>query len=142
MDQAKMGDTVRVNYKGQLADGTVFDSTAEREPMQFTIGQGQVIHGFEQAVIGMAPGERKASRVPPEAAYGPYREEQVIEVPRAQIPAHLDPQIGQSLQLREPGKEPVVVQVKEMDEARVLLDANHPLAGKELAFEIEMVAIV
>jgi len=141
MSQAKIGDTVKVNYTGQLQDGTVFDSTANREPLEFTLGQGQVIPGFEQAVVGMAPGESKTEAVPADAAYGPYNEQRLINVPRAQIPPDLNPQIGQNLELREEGKQPLVVRVKEMDEAHVTLDANHPLAGKDLSFEIELVEI-
>ncbi|HDH96842.1 MAG TPA: peptidylprolyl isomerase [Proteobacteria bacterium] len=142
MAQAKEGDTVRVHYTGKLEDGTVFDSSVEREPLEFTIGEGQIIPGFEQAVIGMQPGEKKTVDVPPEKAYGPHREELVLEVERAKFPEHIDPQVGQQLQIPQPYGQAVIVTVTDVSETSVTLDANHPLAGKNLTFDIELIEIV
>lgn len=142
MIQAKPGDTVKIHYTGKLEDGTVFDTSANREPLEFTLNQGQVIPGFEQAVLGMAPGESKTQKIPMEEAYGPYREEMVIEVSRQQLPADLEPEVGQQLQVQQPNGQAVPVFVTEVTDATVTLDANHPLAGEDLTFDIELVEIV
>jgi len=141
MPEAKQNDTVRVHYTGRLDDGSVFDSSLEREPIEFTIGEGHVIPGFEQAVVGMNPGETKTVRILSDDAYGPYREDMVLTVERSQFPPDIEPTVGQALQVQQSNGEPVVVTVSEVSEASVKLDANHPLAGKDLTFEIQLVEI-
>lgn len=139
--QAKSGDTVRVHYTGRLTDGTVFDSSAQREPLQFTLGQGEIIPGFEQAVEGMSPGDSKTEEIPMDQAYGPYREDMVLQVNRQQMPAEISPQVGQQLQIRQPTGQLVPVTITEVDDGQVTLDANHPLAGQTLVFDIQLVEI-
>ncbi len=138
MAQAKTGDTVKVHYTGKLDNGTVFDSSAYREPLEFTIGEGQLIADFEQAVIDMNPGESKTIKIPYDNAYGPHREEMLIVVDRSQFPGDLEPKIDQKLQVRHPDGEESVATVVDVNEANVTLDANHPLAGKDLTFEIQL----
>lgn len=141
MLQAKPGDTVKIHYTGKLDDGTVFDSSDNREPLEFTINEGQVIPGFEQAVVGMTPGESKTEKIPMHQAYGPHREEMVLEVSREQIPPDLQPEVGQQLQIQQPNGQPVAVFVTDVTDAKVTLDANHPLAGEDLTFDIHLVEI-
>ena len=142
MGKAKQGDKVKVHYKGFLEDGTVFDSSLDHDPLEFTIGNGEIIPGFEKAVIGMDVGERKTVDIPPEDAYGEYNEMARLEVPRANLPDHINPEIGMMLQLTTPQNTQVLVRVTDMDDENVVLDANHPLAGKNLKFEIELVDVV
>jgi len=141
MSEAKQFDTVRVHYTGRLDDGSIFDSSRGREPIEFTIGGGQVIPGFEQAVVGMNPGEEKTVRIPSDEAYGPYRDEMVLTVQRDQFPPDIDPQVGQALQVQQSNGESLIVTVSEVSETAVKLDANHPLAGQDLTFDIELVEI-
>jgi peptidylprolyl isomerase len=141
MTTVKQGDTVHIHYTGTLEDGEVFDSSAGREPLSFTIGSGQVIPGFEEAIMGMAVNEKKNVTIPVDKAYGPRNEELVLTVPREQVPPDLNPEVGQKLQMQGPGNSPVVVEVTEVAEAHIRLDANPPLAGKELIFDIELVRI-
>lgn len=141
MNQAQLGDSVSIHYTGKLKDGTVFDSSRDRDPLQFDLGGGQVIPGFESAVVGMAPGESKTEVIPPEQAYGAHQTEMVMVVEREQIPADIPLDLGQQLQLRGPAGELVPVLVTELSEAAVTLDANHPLAGETLIFDIELVGI-
>ena len=141
MVQAKPGDTVKIHYTGKLDDGTVFDSSVNREPLEFTLSGGQVIPGFDQAVVGMSPGETKTQKIPMDQAYGPYREEMVVEISRQQMPPDMQPEIGQQLQIQQPDGQSVPVMVTEVTDATVTLDANHPLAGEDLTFEIELVDI-
>jgi len=142
MEKAKAGDTVRVHYTGKLEDGTVFDTSAQRDPLEFTIGERGVIPGFEQAVVGMAAGDRKTVQLPPERAYGGHRSELVFEVERGDLPPDLEPEVGQQLEYREPDGESVPLTVTDVSESTVTLDANHPLAGEELTFDLELVDIV
>ncbi len=142
MVQAKAGDTVRVHYSGFLDDGTVFDSSLDREPFEFTLGQGMVIPGFEDAVVGMDVGETKTVNIPSERAYGPYRDELLVSVERSQVPPNIEPDLGMELQIRTPEGTVTNVTITEMDEESITLDANHPLAGKDLIFEIKLVEIV
>ena len=141
MTQAKPGDTVTVHYTGKLEDGTVFDSSVGRDPLQFSIGGGNIIPGFEQAVIGMSPGESKTETIGSEQAYGPYYEEMVLVVDRQQMPTELSIQIGQQLQIRQPSGQTIPVIITDVSDGEVTLDANHPLAGDNLTFEIQLVAI-
>lgn len=141
MTQAKKGDGVKIHYTGTLADGTVFDSSASRDPLDFTLGSGQVIPGFEEAVLGMAIGDKKTVTIPSQKAYGEKNEDMVIEVPKNQVPPDLDPEVGQKLQMGGPNGELIVVTVVEVNDEVVTLDANPPLAGKDLTFELELVAI-
>ncbi len=141
MVEAKSGDTVKVHYTVTLEDGTVFETSVEGVPLEFTIGQGQVIPGFEQAVIGMKNGDLKTINIPADQAYGPYRDDLVLVIERGQLPEDLDPEVGQQLQMTQADGEVVRVMVSDVSEATVTIDANHPLAGKDLTFEIELIEI-
>ncbi|MGZ5443794.1 MAG: FKBP-type peptidyl-prolyl cis-trans isomerase [Thermoanaerobaculia bacterium] len=141
MQQAKRGDTVHVHYRGTLDDGTEFDSSSSSDPIVFTIGSGQVIPGFETAVEGMATGEKKTERIEAENAYGDRREELVFTVRREQMPDGADVEVGDMLRVGFPDGSNAAVQVAAIDEQSVTLDANHPLAGKDLTFELELVSI-
>ena len=140
--QAKDGDTVRVHYTGKLHDGTVFDSSLDREPIEFVIGSGEIIPAFEQAVVGMEQGEKKTIQVPSDEAYGPRRDDLMLRVGHEQFPPDLKPHIGQQLEMVQANGQSLIVTVAEIDEEGVTLDANHPLAGKDLIFEIELVEVV
>ncbi|RKY72310.1 MAG: peptidylprolyl isomerase [Candidatus Latescibacterota bacterium] len=142
MTQAKKGDTVRVHYTGMLEDGTVFDTSLGREPLEFTIGESEIIPGFEDGVIGMQPGETKTFKVASERAFGPHREELVITMDRDQFPPHLHPEVGKEYQMRQPDGNLVPVRVVEVSEETVTLDANHPLAGKDLIFEVQLLEVL
>lgn len=141
MTEAKNGDSVKIHYTGKLEDGTVFDSSAGRDPLEFTLGDGQVIPGFEEAVLGMRAGESKNVLIPADKAYGERNEELVMEVPRNQVPPDLDPELGQKLQMGGPNGELVVVTVVGLTEEVIILDVNPPLAGKNLVFDLELVAV-
>ncbi len=141
MSQAKNGDSVKIHYTGTLEDGTVFDSSAGRDPLVFTVGGGQVIVGFEEAVLGMIVGDRKKVFIPADKAYGEKNEDLVMEVSRDQVPPDLEPEVGQKLQMGGANGELLVVTVVEVNEAVIILDANPPLAGKDLIFDLELVAI-
>lgn len=140
--RAAQGDTVRVHYTGKLDDGTVFDSSRDGEPLEFTLGTGQVIPGFESAVLGLAVGESRSARLSPEDAYGERDDDMMLEVGRDMLPAGLDPKVGEMLTMQEPGGNVVQVVVAEVGPEAIVLDANHPLAGKPLTFELELVEIV
>jgi peptidylprolyl isomerase len=142
MANAKNGDTVKVHYTGKLEDGTVFDSSVDREPLQFTLGRGEVIPGFEEVVVGMQPDESKSATLPADKAYGPHRPEMVVTVEKERFPDDLEPEVGQQLQMRQAEGQTIVVAVTEVSESSVTLDANHPLAGKDLTFDIQLVEIV
>lgn len=142
MAEAKQGDTVQVHYTGKLEDGTVFDSSRERGPVQFTIGRGQVITGFEQAIIGMNAGEFKTVKIPVGLAYGPRRDEMVVTMNRSQLPQGLEPQLGQRLEITQTDDKVLLVTITSVNESTLTIDANHPLAGKELTFDFELVGIV
>lgn len=142
MTQAKYGDTVVVHYTGKLQDGTVFDTSLDREPLEFTIGDGQIIPSFEQAVVGMSPGESKTIKIPAEKAYGPHRREMVAVVDRDQFPPDAELKIGQRFKVNRTDGQTTTVLVTDVSKSSVTLDANHPLAGKELIFDIQLVDIV
>lgn len=141
MAQAATGDTVKVHYTGTLDDGTVFDSSVEKEPLQFIIGGGQLIPDFEKAVIGMEAGESKTFHVTSGDAYGPHQKEMVVVVDREDVPENIDPQPGQRLQIRRQDGSAFVVLVTDVSENDITLDGNHPLAGKDLNFEIQLIEI-
>jgi peptidylprolyl isomerase len=138
---AHVGDTVQVHYTGTLEDGTVFDTSVGREPLGFTLGAGQMIPGFEQGVLGMKLGESKTVTIPPEQAYGPYYEDRVWVVDRAQLPPGLEPEVGQQLQAGDAQGQSIIVTVTDVSETTITVDANHRLAGKTLIFEIQLVSI-
>ncbi|MCP5104376.1 MAG: peptidylprolyl isomerase [bacterium] len=142
MTKAKDGDKVKVNYSGKFKEGTVFDSSEGSEPLEFQLGQGQLIPGFEKTVIGMAPGESRTVDIPSDQAYGPYREELTQQVPRKQLPEDMELQVGQRLQIGPDEGQPMVVEITAVSDTAVTLDGNHPLAGKDLVFDIELVEIM
>jgi len=142
MGHATHGDTVKVHYRGKLHDGSVFDETSDREPLQFTIGEGQVIPGFEEAVVGMNPGDSKTTELPAEKAFGPYLEERVVEVPKDRLARwEPEPTVGERVPIPQPEGPPIAVTVTEVTESNVTVDFNHPLAGEELTIDIELVEI-
>ena len=141
MTEAKEGNTVKVHYTGKLDDGSVFDSSVGGEPLEFTIGQGQMIPGFERGVVGMAQGETRTVIIAADQAYGVHRPEGVFEVDRSEIPASIPLEVGMQLQATSAGGRPAQMTVIELSDDKVKLDANHPLAGKDLTFEIEVVEI-
>lgn len=141
MQQAKRGDTVSIHYRGTLQDGTEFDSSAGSDPIRFTIGAGEVIPGFEQAVEGMSAGEKKTTTIEAGDAYGERRDELVFKVDRQQMPEDVEVEVGDMLQVGFPDGSTTAVQVAEIGDGGVTLDANHPLAGKDLTFELELVSI-
>lgn len=140
MAAARAGDTVRIHYTGRLDDGSVFDSSEGREPLEFAVGSGQVIPGFDNAVSGMEEGQQKRVTIPADEAYGPRREELVLTVERSQLPDDMSPQLGEQYQMSQAGQT-VVLTVTDVSEDAVELDANHPLAGENLTFDIQLVGI-
>jgi len=141
MAQAKNGDTVTVHYTGRLENGTVFDSSANRDPLQFTLGEGLLIPGFEQAVLGMSLGESKTVEVSADQAYGPHQDEMVVEIDRQEFPPHFQPEVGQQLQIPQSDGRVTRLIVTDVSEQKVTLDANHPLAGRDLTFDIHLLEI-
>jgi peptidylprolyl isomerase len=141
MSAAKKGDTVAVHYTGTLGDGTVFDSSRERQPLEFQLGSGQVIPGFDAAVEGLEQGQTVKTTIECEKAYGQRNEELVLQAPRANIPEGVQLEVGRRLQARSQDGQVTRVTVTEVTDDTVTLDANHPLAGQDLTFEIELVEI-
>lgn len=141
MSQVKDGDTVKVHYTGTLEDGTVFDTSREREPLEFTLGNGQLIPGFEKAVLGMAEGDTTEVSIESDNAYGERRDDLELEVSKTDLPEEIDPEVGMQLQMQQEEGRAIPVQITNVEEEVVTLDANHPLAGKDLNFEIELVEI-
>jgi peptidylprolyl isomerase len=142
MQTAKQGDVVHVHYRGTLDDGSQFDSSAGGDPLSFTLGSGEVIPGFEEAIEGMSPGQKKTQRIEPTNAYGERNEELVFSVPREQLPpGGEDLEVGDMLSVGFPDGSSAAVQVSSLDAETVTLDANHPLSGKALTFELELVSI-
>ncbi|MFC1954465.1 peptidylprolyl isomerase [Chloroflexota bacterium] len=138
---AENGSIVQVHYTGKLEDGTIFDSSKGREPLQFTLGAGQMIKGFDRAVLGMKIGESKTVNIPVEDAYGPSRDELIMVIPRDELPAELTLEVGQQLPMTRDDGRPVSVTITEVSETMITIDANHFLAGKDLLFTIELVSI-
>jgi peptidylprolyl isomerase len=143
LSKVKEGDTVKVHYTGKLTDeGSVFDSSREREPLEFTLGQGQLIPGFEKAVIGMEEGDNATVNIPSKDAYGERREDLELEVSKSDLPDNVDPQVGMQLQMQQKQNgQAIPVQITAVEDDYVTLDANHPLAGKDLTFDIELVEL-
>ena len=141
MQQVQSGDTVKVHYHGRLTDGTTFDSSEGREPLEFQVGSGMVIAGFDNGVVGMIVGDKKTLHIAVEEAYGPKNPEMVIEFPRDQVPADMPLEKGMRLNLNNSQGQVVPVVITEILEAAIMLDANHPLAGEDLVFDIELVDI-
>ncbi len=142
MTQAKSGDTVRIHYTGTLDDGTQFDSSAGRDPLEFALGGGQVIPGFDNAVDGMTVGDSKTVTIPPEEAYGERHEQLVQQVSRDALPDEIEPAVGMQLQSQSPEGQVMMLVVTEVGDESITVDANHPLAGQALTFDIELVEIV
>jgi FKBP-type peptidyl-prolyl cis-trans isomerase 2 len=141
MAQVKQGDTVKVHYHGRLTDGTTFDSSEGRSPLEFEVGAGHVIKGFDDGVVGMSAGEKKTIHIPAADAYGPSVAENIIEFPKTQFPEGMDPEVGMQLNLRSQDGQSFPVVISEIKDDVVVLDANHPLAGKDLIFDVELVEI-
>lgn len=140
MQQVKKGDTIKVHYHGKLVDGTTFDSSEGREPLEFEVGSGMVIPGFDDGVTGMAVGDKKTVQIPAEEAYGPKQEDMIMEFPREKFPADMVPEVGMQLNMNN-GQQSFPVVIVEVQETVVILDANHPLAGQDLIFDLELVEI-
>ena len=142
MTQAKAGDTVSVHYTGKLTDGTIFDSSEGREPLAFELGSGMVIAGFDNGITGMAIGEKKTVHIPVDQAYGPVNPDYTAVFPRNEIPADIPYEVGMQLNMHQDGTGQVMpVVVTEVTDTTITLDANHPLAGQDLIFDIELVGI-
>ncbi len=139
---AKNGDTVKVHYTGKLSSGEVFDSSEGRDPIQFAIGGGQVIPGFEQGIEGMQIGDKKTVEIPVDQAYGEYRDELIFPIGKDKLPAEINPEVGMQLTMNNPQGQVFPVTVKEITDDTIMLDANHKLAGKDLIFDLELVEIV
>lgn len=142
MSEAAKGNTVKVHYTGKLEDDTVFDSSKDREPLEFELGAGQMIPGFDKAVLGMKPGESKSIHIPSDEAYGPRRDDMMVTIKKEEFPENVNPKVGQQLQVKRENGHVFNVVVADVEGSNVTLDANHPLAGKDLYFDIELVEIV
>ncbi len=141
MAQAKKGDIVAVHYTGKLADGTIFDTSYSRAPLQLKIGDGRLIAGFEQAVVGMEKGQKKTVIIPSAEAYGPRQDKAVVELERKNLPPGYEPKVGQRIELTQEDETNILVSVTAVTNSTITVDANHPLAGKDLTFEIELVSL-
>lgn len=141
MATVKSGDKVKVHYHGKLTSGETFDSSTGREPLEFEVGSGAVIKGFDEGVTGMSVGEKKTINIPFDEAYGPKKQEMIIEMPKEQFPKDLEIEVGMPLMMSDQEGHQFQVSVSEITENAVLLDANHPLAGKDLIFDLELVEI-
>ena len=141
MSQAKSGDTVKIHYTGTLDDGNQFDSSAGRDPLEFTVGSGQVIPGFEKAVEGLAVGDTKKINIPAEEAYGPRHEQMIQEVPKSALPDDLEPEVGMGLQAQGPDGQVMDLTITAVEDDAITVDGNHPLAGQALNFDLELVEI-
>ncbi len=141
MSQATNGSKVQVHYTGRLDNGEIFDSSEGREPLAFTVGEGQVIEGFDAAVMGMSVGETKTVKIPCDEAYGPHSEDMVLNIARSEVPEGINPEVGDQLSLRDQAGRIVPVVVSAVSDTQITLDANHPLAGEDLTFDITLVSI-
>ena len=138
---AKNGDTIRVHYTGTLADGTLFDSSKDGDPLESVLGQNMLIPGFEAALLGMEEGETKTVTIQPDDAYGEHLEDLMLVVPRSEVPSHMKPEVGMMVQLAAESGEEFEAAITNVTDDEITLDANHPLAGEALTFELEMVEI-
>ncbi|MBN8720335.1 peptidylprolyl isomerase [Hydrobacter penzbergensis] len=141
MQQVKKGDKVKVHYHGKLTDGTTFDSSAGREPLEFEVGGGMVIPGFDNGVTGMAIGEKKTIHIPVAEAYGPKQEDMIMDFPKDRFPDDMVPEVGMQLNMSNGAGQHIPVRIVAIKDEVVVLDANHPLAGEDLVFDLELVAI-
>ena len=141
MQQVKNGDTVKVHYHGKLTDGSTFDSSEGRDPLEFTVGSGQVIKGFDDAMVNMEVGEKKTVQIPVDHAYGERNEDMIMEYPKTEFPADMTPEVGMELHMSDNAGNVFPVVIAEVKDESVLLDANHPLAGEDLTCERELVSI-
>ena len=141
MEQVKNGDNIQIHYRGRLEDGTVFDSSEGREPLEFQVGSGSVIPGFDEGVQGMEVGDKKTIHIPAAEAYGPRQEHMLFEFPRDRFPAEIVPEEGMTLNMSDGQGQVIPVVITEVKDDVVLLDANHQLAGKDLIFDLELVSI-
>ena len=141
MQQAQNGDKVKVHYHGTLKSGEIFDSSNGREPLEFTVGSGQVIKGFDEGVKGMKVGDKKKVEIGVDDAYGEKSQDMIIEFPKEQFPSDMSPEVGQQLMMSNGSGQSFPVSIIEVREESVILDANHPLAGQDLIFDIELVEI-
>lgn len=141
MQQVKSGDTIQVHYHGKLTDGSTFDSSEGRNPLEFEVGSGMVIPGFDNGVTGMTIGEKKTIVIPADQAYGPRADEMIMEFPKTQFPPDLTPEVGMQLNMSNGSGQQFPVRIVDVKEEVVVLDANHPLAGETLHFDLELVAI-
>jgi peptidylprolyl isomerase len=142
MTQVKDGDTVKIHYTGRLDDGTTFDTSAGNDPLEFTVGSHDVIPGMESALIGMEPGNEKTITIPSDDAYGPYHDEMVVTVERSEFPEEMEIEVDQQLSVMLEDDQSIIVTIAEITDDVVTLDANHPLAGEDLTFDIQLVEIV
>lgn len=142
MPRAKHGDTVKVHYTGRLEDGTVFETSFDNEPLRFTIGDGSIIAGLEEAVIGMRPGELRTIKVPSDKAHGSYDDDLIIVVDKTEFPSALRPEIGQKFDICQDDNSTMVVTVIHVSKEEITLDINHPLAGKDLTFELKLIEVI
>ena len=142
MHQAKRGDSVRVHYTGKMNNGTKFDTSRDGNPLEFTIGEGKIIPGFEKIVIGMKLGDTKTVTVPSDEAYGPRRDDRIITVDRDQVPEDSNPRVGQQIQMHGQGGESIPAMITGVTKKLVTMYANHPLAGKDLTFSVELIEIL
>lgn len=141
MRQAQLGDKVKVHYTGRLEDGSVFSTSAGSKPLRLTIGRGRYIRGLEEAILGLEAGKSKTVVVPPEKAFGPYQQGKYIEVDRKRLPPYVNPKVGQKFQLKSEDTT-LTTRVEEVHEDKIWLNGNHPLAGKKLTFDVELIEIL
>lgn len=141
MQQVKNGDTIKIHYHGTLSDGSVFDSSLQREPLEFTVGSGMVIPGFDNGVMDMIVGDKKTIHIPCAEAYGVVNEQMIVPFPRNQFPSDMQPEVGMQLMMNSQDGQQFPVSITSFNDEIVTLDANHPLAGKDLTFDLELVSI-